>query len=78
MIDLAKCEEGYEVYYSANGMFLGHLSVTDDGYYHYFPATGRGGYWSQEWLEALVEKMKELNEEWDAQVKQEVGGEHGQ
>ena len=61
MIDLVQCEEGYEVYYSTNGMFLGHLSAMDDGFYHYFPAMGRGGYWSQEWLAALVDEMENLN-----------------
>jgi hypothetical protein len=50
---------------------IGWLEKQDDGYFGYEESIDRahGGYWSQEALREIVEKLEELNKDWDAQAQ---------
>lgn len=41
-----------------------------DGYFVYAPPPSRGGYWPAYLMKAIADKLDELNEEWDQQLKE--------
>lgn len=48
----------YSVYYS-NGVLLGTLAPSVDGYYYYWPSNQ--GAWSAESMRAIADKLDEIN-----------------
>ena len=56
----------------ANGVYLGAIVGNTDGFYVFFPNEGKG-YWSQELLEELAAKLRELNREWEKVIEEELG-----
>lgn len=57
-----------------NGVTLGEISQSEDGYYVFWPEL-RGGYWDDFVLRALAERLVSLNAEWNAVVMANCGPE---
>lgn len=55
-----------------NKQYAGSLEPKEDGYYDWYPDL-RPGYVPSYILRALADKLEELNEDWDNQVKRDVG-----
>lgn len=54
-----------------NGVRLGDLAQMEDGYYYWWPESTRSGCYEAYILHEIVEKLNDLNKEWDAVVKHE-------
>lgn len=52
-----------------NGKKLGSFYMEVDGYYVFNPDMENGGYWNEYSLKLIIQKLEELNKEWDAHVK---------
>ena len=54
-----------------NGKCLGELSRLEDGYYQWWPSAEcqTGSCWSAYILREIADKLDELNDEWDKEVK---------
>jgi hypothetical protein len=63
-LDYRKVPGGYQVRYP-NGVYMGDISILDDGYYAWWPLGGREGYIDTWVLRELADTVDELNEEWD-------------
>lgn len=59
--------------YYGNGVYMGDVLAGVDGYYVFWPEL-RGGYWSEGMLLEIVNHLKALNAEWDAQVQKDLSG----
>lgn len=71
LIKVTPSASGFEVAYK-NGVMVGRLELGDDGYFAYWPIF-RPGYWPSEFLRELSDTLDDLNKEWDAQVKKDLG-----
>lgn len=58
----------YKVFHE-NGVFVGEFFTKEDGYYDFWP-TSTGGYWSQDFLLAIANKLQELNAPWDKHLEE--------
>ena len=47
-----------------NGVLMGEAIQDVDGYFKFFPEH-RGGYWDEDTLQYVLNKLKELNKPWD-------------
>lgn len=54
----------YNVSYGANNKKLGIIYMEDDGYFVFQPEDG-SGFWNEYSLTLIVDKLKELNKDWD-------------
>lgn len=52
-----------------DGMFMGSVYKEVDGYYHWDPAA-LSGIWSENLLQVIVNILKDLNKEWDKEVRE--------
>lgn len=59
---------GYDVFYE-NGVLLGILYREVDGYFVFQPEPG-GGAWSGHVLQAIADKIEELNKPWDLEIQE--------
>lgn len=57
-----------------NGVFLGECLQDVDGYYKWWPNQQTSGYLDEGFLLEMYNFLHELNREWDAQVRRELGG----
>lgn len=48
---------------------MGEFIVNDDGYYVFFPSNIKG-YYNEFFLQILLNKLTELNKDWDEQLNQ--------
>jgi hypothetical protein len=53
------------------GIYIGDIILLEDGYYHLWIDSHRAGTSSQEYHQAIADKLKELNEEWNEKVQKE-------
>lgn len=56
----------------SNGKYLGDLTKLEDRYYQWWPLMnehGGGGCWSAYILREIADKLDELNDAWDREVK---------
>ena len=55
----------------SNGKCLGDLMKLEDGYYQWWPSAvcSQGGCWSAYILREIADKLDELNDAWDQEVK---------
>ena len=60
------------------GVSLGDLIMAEDGYFYFFPEETPGCAWSNWMLQGILDKLNELNKDWDATVAREIGGSNGQ
>jgi hypothetical protein len=62
-----------KVYYKRGGKYLGDFVQDVDGFYRYFPSGEDKGYcYSQEHLEMLFRALKDLNQEWEDIINEEM------
>ena len=54
----------YNVSYGGNNKKLGIIYMEDDGYFVFQPEDG-SGFWNEYSLTLIVDKLKELNKDWD-------------
>lgn len=66
LVDFRKAPHWIDVHFS-NGVYLGELSIADDGFYVFWPDT-KGGYWDQMVLSEIVAKLEELNKPWQEEI----------
>lgn len=57
------------VIFERNKACLGDLLKLEDGYYQWFPNDDQTGCWSSYILREIADKLDELNDEWDQEVK---------
>lgn len=55
-----------------NDFVIGTAYVEADGFYVFLPASGHG-FWSSHIMKMIAERLDELNEDWDSQIKKEIG-----
>jgi hypothetical protein len=58
----------YDVFFH-NGKKLGSFYMEVDGYFVFQPDPTNEGYWSEYSLKLIIQKLEDLNKEWDAHVK---------
>jgi len=58
---------GFMVFYE-NTIYLGEVQTGDDGYFVFWPDM-RGGCWNERVLTLILNKLKELNKDFDEQIK---------
>ena len=65
MLNLEKVNKSlYNVSYGANNKKLGIMYMEADGYFVFQPEEG-SGFWSEYSLNLIVNKLKEMNKDWD-------------
>ena len=69
---VTKNENQIAVMYGTNS-YIGDLYREVDGYWVFAPET-KGGYWSQEVMLALGNKLADMNKAWDTKIQRELGG----
>jgi hypothetical protein len=57
----------FHVYY--NDIYLGDAEQDESGYYNFWFSKDNSGYWSSYSLELISKELREMNEEWDRNVK---------
>lgn len=57
------------VTFGKGGTCLGDLMKLEDGYYQFFSYVPSGGCWSAHLLREIADKLDELNDQWDQEVK---------
>lgn len=67
-IERIKDQLAYIAYHD-NGVKLGEIIMSEDGYYVFFPEL-REGFWEAYVLRQIADKVDEMNKPWDDQVKQ--------
>lgn len=65
--DLSPDDGHYDV--SLGSTFCGTLEVDVDGFYYYMPTPYKAGYYPGWFLKALGEKLEEINEPWDKELR---------
>jgi len=70
LLKLVKNESVYCVYFY-NDVYLGNFEKVEDGYYVYWPELARHGYFTGYVLEAIADKLYELNKDWDRIVQED-------
>lgn len=53
-----------------NGVHLGDVVMDVDGYRYFWPDMSRGGHWGAHVLREIADLLDELNEAWDAEVRE--------
>ncbi len=53
--------------------YIGDFMISDDGYFHYLPKNDIGTF-NEYSLMLISKKLKELNKEWDNQIKNNLNG----
>lgn len=54
---------------TTQGTVLGEFIIGDDGFYVFF-SEPKGGYYNEYFLQVLLNKLTELNKEWNEQINQ--------
>lgn len=68
LVYLVKAERNtYRVYFE-NGVFMGDVVQSEDGFYNFWPESSTGGYWASHVLRAIADKLDELNKPWQDQI----------
>jgi hypothetical protein len=57
----------FHIYY--NDIYLGDAEQDESGYYNFWFSKDNSGYWSSYSLELISKELREMNEEWDRNVK---------
>jgi len=59
--------EGTKVYYE-NGVYIGDIFAKEDGFYDFWPALDKAGYWSSYLLKALAEQLEAMNAPYQKEI----------
>lgn len=62
----------YSVYHEWNSKYIGEIYMEVNGFFVYEPAKGSSGYWSEEGMLEIGNKLKELNTFWKEQIKKDL------
>lgn len=69
MLNFVSLKDGVcDVFYE-NGVKLGQLLMEVDGFYVFYPDLN-GGFWQEHVLKQLADKLKSLNEKWNAEINE--------
>ena len=69
MIKLEKIAGGYKVI-ANNGVYMGEFLVSDSGWFDWWPEfPSKGGYYSSDILKQLIDKLDELNQPYNDEVR---------
>ena len=71
MFEYDEAKRTYAV--KVGGMPMGELYMEVDGCYVFDPITGRSGYWPAWMMQSIVDKLTELNAEWEEQLTKALG-----
>jgi hypothetical protein len=68
MIEYSEKNAHGSISITCNTLPAGDLLVDIDGYYKYFPPEYGHGYWPDYLLLSIVQKLQEINKDWDDQI----------